>query len=146
MRLKVGDVWIEVTEEQAAELRRQLGVPGTTSGPTGPEVQGTIGTAEVARRIGMSREFVRDHAEELGGQRRGNRWRFDPVKLESTQGANVQAPAHLDTPPRRRRRKTPAGTALLEIKGKSPYAPVPKQKAAPGDADTSTEGLRQRRS
>jgi hypothetical protein len=52
------------------------------------DVNGTepmIDAAEVARRLGVSRDYVYRHAHELGGVRRGDGTkaplRFDPAKL-----------------------------------------------------------------
>jgi hypothetical protein len=86
--------------------------------------------AEVARELGMSAQWVREHGDELGGQRLGSgprpRWRFDleavrtlglcsAGKQPSPRDASVHADSEAVPPPRRRRLPNglpPAGLIL----------------------------------
>lgn len=116
MRLQIGDVRLEVTDDQAADLRRQLGVAGN-----GSEL---IDTTAAAKRLGVGTEYVREHARELGGRKLGDgpkaRWRFDPAKLEASSPSQAVQPER--QAPKSRRRKAGLGKDLLEIRGGSPYA------------------------
>lgn len=79
-----------------------------------------IDAAEVARRFSVTRDYVYEHAEELGAVRLGNgsraRLRFDPVTVREkfTQPVQVREPQRENRPPVRR-----AGSAvdLLPVKG-----------------------------
>jgi hypothetical protein len=76
-----------------------------------------VDTAEIARRFGVSRDFVYDHAEDLGAVRLGNgpkaRLRFDPAKV----GRALQKPPKKPTPQPRRRRTRPS-SSLLPVRGR----------------------------
>jgi hypothetical protein len=117
-------VTIELTGEQVTDLLAQLGVADPVhSRASGQESGGSIGlltAAEVAKRLGVSRENVYDHAVELGGEKLGGGprapWRFDASALKRPE---VSAPA--PKPPTRRRRNQP-NVPLLEVRGDSPYA------------------------
>jgi len=113
MRVQIGNVALDLTADQVEDLRQQLAV----------EVTEKLDAAAVAKRLGVSREYVYDHAEELGGERLGSGpkspWRYDPAKLE---GANSTVPADIPARPTRRRRREGAAAGLLEIRGMSPYA------------------------
>jgi hypothetical protein len=59
--------------------------------------EGWIDAAEVARRYSLSRDFVYEHADELGAVRIGSgpkgRLRFDPAKVvEALGGSSVREP------------------------------------------------------
>jgi hypothetical protein len=96
--------------------------------PTGPEP--LIDAAEVARRFGVTRSWVYDHAGPLGAVRLGNgpraRLRFDPGAVAL---ALKRADEPMDPPPPRRRVRrrrqpqpgsTPSGVPLLPIRGDPP--------------------------
>ncbi len=77
-----------------------------------------VDASAIARRFGVSRAFVYDHAEALGAIRLGAgpraRMRFDPTEVERLLGnAGHKTGAH--PPPQRRPR--PKGGALLPIRG-----------------------------
>lgn len=74
-----------------------------------------VDAAEIARQFGVSRDFVYDHADDLGAVRLGNspkaRLRFDPAKVGRA----------LRKPPKRaasqsRRRRTRSSSSLLPIR------------------------------
>lgn len=79
-----------------------------------------IDAAEVARRHGVSRAYVYDHAEDLGAIRLGNggrpRLRFDPHRVAAIL-ENSPEPAPPSKPSRYSRRKTRHNVPLLPIKG-----------------------------
>jgi hypothetical protein len=115
MRIDLAGLTIDLTDDQAADLRRQLSVPDPG--------EGMVDAATLAKRLGVSREHVYAHAEELGGQKIGNgpraRWRFDPAKLApASPEQQVSAPE----PKPQRRRRQPKRSGLLEVQGSSPYA------------------------
>lgn len=113
MRVEVGGVVLDLTDDQVEDLRAQLGVEPIDGGPA------MIDTAEAARRLGFSVDYVREHAIELGGRKLSEGpkapWRFDP--------ANLGAPEERPSPPppsHRRRRRAAARTGerrLLEVRG-----------------------------
>ncbi len=88
-----------------------------------------VGPAEIARQLGRSPEWVRDHSEDLGVIRFGNggkpRLWFDPDVVRERlreRGMNGDTPQPSDprvTEPARRRRHTRTSAPLLEIKGAS---------------------------
>lgn len=123
MRLQIGDCNIDVTDDQADDLRRQLGTP---SGESPEGSKGLIDSAAAAKLLGTSAEYVREHALELGGEKLGSgpkgRWRFDPAKLISSPPAELSIRTDSPKPPQRRRKRQAGGT-LLEVRGESPYAP-----------------------
>lgn len=81
---------------------------------------GLIDAAEVARRLGVSRDYVYRHADELGAIRLGTglrpRVRFDPatVREQLAQSVQVREPQRTNRRPVRR-----AGSEvdLLPVKG-----------------------------
>lgn len=83
------------------------------------DTEGPIDAATLADRLAMSAQWVRDHAAELGGKRRGRgpkaRWRFEwPKARDLADGLQRRAEPTL---PRSRRRRTEPD--LLPIKGES---------------------------
>lgn len=115
MRIEIAGLAIDLTDDQVADLRRQLGV--------GPPTETLLDAAAVAKRLGISRETVYARAVELGGQKIGNGpkapWRFDPAKLSpASPEQQVSAPK----PKPQRRRRQPKRSGILEIRGDSPYA------------------------
>lgn len=89
-----------------------------------------VGANELAALLGRSREWVYDHAEELGGRRIGNGTRprlwFDVDQAvsgrRSSEGSHAsESPAPAGGSARRRRRAPGSGVELLPIGGrKSP--------------------------
>jgi hypothetical protein len=105
-----------------------------------------LSTAEAAELTGMSRDWIYRNQVKLGVKQMGDgpkpRLRFSRFKVEAAfhQGEVARPdprakPSRSD--PKPRRRKT---TRLLEVRGTAPYAAF-GTKAAPGGADTPTEGL-----
>lgn len=98
-------------------------------GTVSPDASELVDAAKVARRFGVSVEWVRDHADELGVVRLGDgprpRLRFD---LEQVRRAMAARQTSDDSPPppepasppvhaRRRRRGATADAQLLPIRG-----------------------------
>jgi hypothetical protein len=87
-----------------------------------------IDAAEVARRAGMSRAYVYEHASQLGAIRLGSgpraRLRFDPATAEAAIRTLTRSapPAPRAVAPARRHRPstTRAGAALLPVSGRAP--------------------------
>lgn len=97
-----------------------------------PAAAGWLTAVQVAERLGVSRDYVYDHAGQLGGQRIGDgprpRLRFDAAAVATWQAAQVscgegrrppagEPPAQ--APHRRRRRRARSGTDvdLLPVRG-----------------------------
>jgi hypothetical protein len=86
-----------------------------------------LDSAQLARRLGCSRQFVYDHAFELGGVKLGSRWAFEwPAawqRVSEKDRSLSERSEHPETPvttgQSRRRCKRPAGTQipLLPVKG-----------------------------
>jgi hypothetical protein len=84
----------------------------------------------IARRFGVSADWVYDHAHTIGVVRLGDgpkaRLRFDPEKVAAALGASdepTQTPGPATAPGRRRRRRkatTSGGASLLPYKGEEP--------------------------
>jgi hypothetical protein len=91
-----------------------------------------VDAATVAVALGVSRYFVYEHAEQLGGRRIGNgprgRLRFDLDEARagwtdgsiSKESEPSQPPAHTAKPARRRHRRSDSGLELLPIRGSAP--------------------------
>ena len=85
---------------------------------------GLLEPAELAERLGKSRAWIYEHADELGAIRLGEgprpRLLFDPElareRLAALAGRNGAAPSS-PRPSKRRRRRTPKDTELLPVKG-----------------------------
>lgn len=102
-----------------------------------------LSAAEVARRWGVQRSWVYEHAAELGAMRLGSgarpRLRFDPdvvtQRLRATSDRRAQPP-----PQRRRHRRSPAIPAdpveLLPIRGHSELRSPTQPTDRPGGAPT----------
>lgn len=122
MIVEVGDVRFDLTDEQIEALRRQLGVERLAD-------EGLIDAAEVARRLGCSRDHVYAHSDELGAVRVGvgprPRLRFDPATVNERLGAasrtgrDAESSAKSERPRRRRSSRRPEGE-LLPIRGDRP--------------------------
>jgi hypothetical protein len=84
---------------------------------TGQASAELVDAAEIARRFGVSRDFVYDRADDLGAVRLGNgpkaRLRFDPAKVAQT----LRKPPE-QTAPKPRRRGTRRSSSLLPIRGR----------------------------
>lgn len=117
-------VTLDIAPERLALLREipwladQLPEDVVITDPT----EGPISAALLAKRLGMSPQWVRDHAVELGGKRRGSgpkaRWRFEwPQARELSEQMGNTLPISIPEPSRRkpRPRKTDAG-GLLPIR------------------------------
>jgi hypothetical protein len=79
-------------------------------------------TAQVARRLSVSRGWVYEHADELGATRLANgpkgRLRFDPAKLPSRIEVSAEkSPAKEQSPSNRGRRVRTSTVELLPIRG-----------------------------
>jgi hypothetical protein len=82
-----------------------------------------IDAAEVARRFSLSRDYVYEHADDLGAMRIGPgpkaRLRFDPVKVtKALGGSSGREPRPKREAVRSVRRER--GVTLLPIRGESP--------------------------
>lgn len=84
---------------------------------------GLVDAATLARELGVSRQFVYDHAEELGGLRFGSgrrpRLRFELATAKRAWGHITDGRPQgrvRETPPTRRRRQAPT-PALLPLRG-----------------------------
>lgn len=118
--VRLDDASIEAVARRVVELLDE-GRRGT----------GLIDATEVARRYGVSRDWVYDHADELGAIRLGDgpspRLRFDPARVESALPSCSQsrrASKAEEPPPKRNRRRQPPSatgteTCLLPIKGRN---------------------------
>lgn len=81
-----------------------------------------IDAAEVARRFSLSRDYVYEHADDLGAVRLGSgpkaRLRFDPAKIAERLGGSDREESHHKVKAVRPVRR--AGATLLPIRGESP--------------------------
>jgi hypothetical protein len=114
-RVEIRGVVIEdLSDEEVRELRQQLGGASRMD-----DSAGLLTTAEAAARLGMSCEYMRDHAEEYGGRKIGNVWRFDPAALAavSHQKPEIVSPGLLAPGQRHRERKR---APILEVRGERP--------------------------
>jgi hypothetical protein len=87
----------------------------------GPQPAPALLTAShVAERLGVTPEYVRVRADELGAVRFGSgpkaRLRFDPDKVARAMGVLPQAGAR-DRSARKRRHREPGDVELLQIRG-----------------------------
>jgi excisionase family DNA binding protein len=97
-------VIVEVSNEQADELLRQLGAPPVES-------REWISVAEKARRLGVSRATVYRHARELDGEKIGSIWRFPPDSTLPAPERKVKRTPRKRGPQRRKR--------MLEVRGQT---------------------------
>lgn len=97
---------IEAVATRVADLLR--------AGQVGADL---VDANEIARRFRVSRDFVYEHANDLGAVRLGNgpkaRLRFDPAKVAQTLR---KPPEH--TAPKPHRRGTRRSSSLLPIRGR----------------------------
>jgi excisionase family DNA binding protein len=137
IRIEVAEGFVlELSPERFEELRQLQNVKGVLHLPNVQAPTHLLSTEEVAKRIGMSRDYVYRHAEELGGQKFGSQWRFPPERPNSQTSVILRSPKQGEanrqtsaTP--RPRRITKAGKApLLEVRGEAPY-PAPSRKQPP---------------
>jgi hypothetical protein len=144
MRIELRGFKCDLTPEEEADLREQLeGI--SPRGEVCSASNNLLDAATLAERLGVSREFVYDHAKELGGEQLGNgprgRWRF-PAPNTSRRSTGSEGTARPDprakpSPPRRRKASS---TELLAVRGKSPY-PAPNEKRPPEAVEAPAEGL-----
>jgi hypothetical protein len=117
VRITVGEIVMDLTEAQISDLRRQLSAPVSSS---------LIDAAAAADALGVSREYVYDHAEELGGVKIGGgpkgRWRFDQAKLGFPEVKSSPSTGEGLPPSRSRRRRQPGADGLLQVRGGTPDA------------------------
>jgi hypothetical protein len=82
-----------------------------------------IDAAEVARRFGVSRDYVYDNAERLGAKRLGDgpkaRLRFDPAMVAEALSGSPESKSQDKRSPVRSVRSG-RGVTLLPIRGESP--------------------------
>lgn len=102
--MALSDADIEAVAARVADLLRPVQASGEL-----------IDATEIARRFGVSRDFIYDHADDLGAVRLGNgpkaRLRFDPAKV----GRALRKPPEQATSQPRRRR-TRSSSSLLPIR------------------------------
>lgn len=83
----------------------------------GPGQTELVDAAEIARRFGVSRDFVYDHADDLGVVRLGEgpraRLRFDPERVRHQLGSIAAPPPPKARPSRQRNKR-----ALLPVRGR----------------------------
>jgi hypothetical protein len=83
-----------------------------------------IDAVELARRLGRSRDFVYDHADELGAIRYGtgprSRLLFDPVNIRPAPSPPAVAVLPAPAAPRPRRRPSRPSGGLLQVRGERP--------------------------
>lgn len=109
--MHLDDASVEAVARRVADLLRGEGIAGKL-----------IDTVEVARRFNVSRDFVYDHADDLGAIRLGSgpkaRLRFDPVvvaeQLATSASPDAEVPHRANPKPRRRKSAT---VALLPVRG-----------------------------
>lgn len=101
---------IEAIAERTAELLRNQPATGEL-----------VDAAEIARRFNVSREYVYEHAAELGAVRLGHgpkaRLRFDPEHAAEALAGPTAADAER-AHPRRTRRRRPTSVELLPVGSK----------------------------
>jgi hypothetical protein len=124
--VEIGDVRMDLTDDQLEHLRRQLAIPDAeidaevAARDQRADEEAFIGSAEAARRLGVSAEYVREHAAELGGEKLHDgpkaQWRFDPATLHRPSSPPA-VPA--GRPVSRRRAQRPTGD-LLQVRGDCP--------------------------
>lgn len=115
--LSLDEASVNAVAQQVVELLRGMGLV----------TEELVDASEIARRFGVSTDYVYRHAEELGVVRLGDgkkpRLRFDPVTVR---GWFVQHAVHdIEPKPQRESRRTVrcarSGSGdLLPIKGESP--------------------------
>lgn len=113
---RLDDFSVTAIAERVVELLRDEGV-----------AVDLINAGEVARRFGVSRDYVYEHAEELGAVRLGKgtrgRLRFDPSTVGERLGSRAVRTAESQPQQEKQRavrRTQPDSGNLLPIKGESP--------------------------
>lgn len=106
--IRLDEASVEAVAHRVAELLRGESTAGEL-----------VDVAEVARRFNVSRDYVYEHAAELGAVRLGGgpraRLRFDLETVAERLGASAESPPRLARP-RRRGAKAP-GAELLPVRG-----------------------------
>ena len=110
--LTLTDDQLDVLAERVAGLLRANAAPAQSGG--------LVDASTIAAALGVSRDWVYDHAAELGGIRAGNgdrpRWRFD---LEQARNAWQPAGEPERAKPRRRQPPNGNGRHLLPVHGEA---------------------------
>lgn len=126
LTLRRGLVIPDLTSEEVEEIRRQLDEEidaEVAAREERADAEALIDASEMARRLGRSRDFVYDHADELGAIRYGDgprsRLLFDPANLRAPSPPAVALPQESPSPRRRRRPQRSTGK-LLEVRGEYP--------------------------
>lgn len=116
MRIIIGDVTLDLTDDQVDDLRTQLRVV-----PAG-KTETSIDVKEKARVLGVDAATVYRHARDLGGVKVGNVWRFPPgiVPMGPTKAAEAGPKARR----RKARSKPKAKPRSLTIRGRLPDGDV----------------------
>jgi len=107
-RVKVAGLVLELSDAQVAELREQLAIEQVSD-------QRALDVKGMAARIGRSVDFVYDHARDLGGEKIGGVWVFDPDKRPGAEASDTPDPQ-----PRSRRQRGRRRGASLAIRGSKP--------------------------
>lgn len=110
--------------EAIAQRSAELVLAAITADPARAQPSALIDASAVAKRFGVDRGWVYDHADELGAVRLGTgarpRLRFDPdvelAALASRDRRPPERPEIASSPGRRRRRTTAASAQLLPIR------------------------------
>ena len=135
MRVELRGFAIDLAPDEIADLRAQL--DGQPVSVTGEEL---VDAATLARRLGVSRDYVYAHRKELGGEPLGTSTPAPALPRQSAPPGNRRGATDPRTRPRTPRLRKGASVELLAVRGSAPYADR-QRKAAPGSASTPTEGL-----
>jgi hypothetical protein len=144
MRVEIRGFKCDLTSEEEADLREQLGGrPRGVISANNSDEEGMLSTAALAKRLNVSPDFIYAHAQEYGGVKIGNgpkaHWRF-PVPLRGDEASSQQQATRPDPRTRPRTRRATANVPLLAVRGDAPYA-APNEKRPPSSALTPSEGL-----
>lgn len=141
---------VELSDDAVDAVARRLAEILVEAGLVGPRATRLVDAATVARHFGLSREWVYEHAEELGVTRLGNgprpRLRFDLAAVEAAlEGAargrekcRGGTPVQHAAPPtaRRRTRRTRPTDDLLPICGAGVESRSTSNKSGPAGGGT----------
>lgn len=121
---------VEAIARRSGEIAAQLVLAALEGEAVAARGRGPLVTPlELAERFGVSRDWIYDHAEELGVIRMGQGpkapLRFDPelaaaamaARVDSVTSEEPRSAVVAGSPARRRRRLTSSGAQLLPIRG-----------------------------